>query len=121
MKDLALIDIFPRYPSRPTRVVVLQNGHWTFTNTNFNSGMHRDDGATYFYYSVPFGIVLGTQPNPRRLYKRGNPGDYLVYNPGGFYDILDKEEYLALFPHLRAGQGTGTPVAGFTGSTSMGY
>tara|TARA_R100001244_G_C5144138_1_gene128449 strand:+ start:221 stop:586 length:366 start_codon:yes stop_codon:yes gene_type:complete len=121
MKDLELRDIFPRYPNKPTRVSLIQNGHWIFTNIRFSDGITQEDGATYFYYSVPFGIVLGTQVNPRRLYKRGNPGEYLVYNPGGFYDIIDKEEYLIRFPSLRAGQSVGTPLLGFTGSTSMGY
>ena len=120
MKDLTSLDIFPRYPSKPTRVVTLSQGHWRFATLNFSTGVTQDDGATYFYLSIPFGIVLGTQSNPRRLYKRGNPGDYLVFNPAGFYDIIDKEEYSIRFPRTMAGQSTGTPVAGFTGSTGSG-
>ena len=65
MKDLALRDIFPRQDALPSRLVVLQQGHWLFTNSNWATGVTQPDGATYFYMQTNFGTVLTNQPNPR--------------------------------------------------------
>mgnify|MGYP003148103515 CR=1 FL=1 len=118
-KDLREKDIFPRYEQRPTQVVERREGHWRFVNMNFQTGMLKPDGATYFYLSTQFGIVLASQQNPARMYKRGNPGDYLVFNPGGFYDIITERDFKDQFPSFTPIVG-GSAVTGFTGYSPAG-
>jgi hypothetical protein len=115
MKDLTLKDIFRRQQARPTRVSILTNGHWRFGEVKWPTGIRQGDGATYFYISTPFGIVLSSESNARRLYKRGDPGDYLVFNPWGYYDIMKPEEYKIRFPQAGTVPGLGVAAGGLTG------
>jgi len=124
MKDMTMRDIFPRVEDKPTQVVQLLNGHWRFVTPNYHGGIQKYDGAMYFRYLTPFGIVLNSETNARRLYKRGEGGDFLVHNPGGYYDIMTEMEYKHLYPSNRGG-GYGASVvnagAGSSPTGGMGY
>ena len=63
--------------------------------------------------------MTSKEANPRRIYKHGNVGDFLVHNPGGYYDIITKAEY-----DIRFGSGDGyvepsTQPASPTSTTGM--
>jgi hypothetical protein len=119
MKDLSIYDIFPRQEQTPSRVAILMQGHWVFSNVVWSQGVRQSDGATYFYMPGDFGTVLSEQTNPRRLYKRGKPGDYLAYNPAGYYDILSKEEYRLRFPHAYTANPDGVPMTTNMGASTQ--
>jgi hypothetical protein len=118
MKDLTILDIFPRQEQLPTRLSVILQGHWVFSTVVWSQGVRQSDGATYFYMQQEFGIVLTSQTNPRRLYKRGKSGDYLVFNPAGYYDIIAQEEYQLRFPYAYTGNPNGSPMTSNTGAST---
>ena len=117
-------DVFPRIDDLPSQVVNLINGHWRFVNLRWQDGAIKSDGARYFLYNIPFGIVLNSETNPRMIYKRGNAGDFLVHNPGGFYDIMTKAEYDLRFHSISStatSTMTASPMTASPTTGTMGY
>ena len=84
MKDLTILDIFPRQEQLPTRLSVILQGHWVFSTVVWSQGVRQSDGATYFYMQQEFGIIAQEEYQLRFPYAyTGNPnGSPMTSNTG---------------------------------------